>query len=425
MDVKSILEEGEGQKVEFKEGVSSLASEMVAFANANGGHIYLGITDSGNIKPIRLTNRLKSQIADMARNCDPSIKVKIAAGKEGIVLVEVAEGQDKPYKCKEGFFLRTGPNSQKLTRDEIVHLISHAGKIRFDEIINEDFVFPRDFDERAWEEFRKLAGYPPTMRAEEALANIGVVSFQEGKPFFTNSAILFFGKNPQKIHPEAKITCLKYRGETRYDITDRREFGGVILEQLHGAMSFFDRYNARQIKISGSPQHEEWEDYPTVSVREAIINALIHRDYFYDSSHIYMHMYDNRLEIDNPGGLMKGMTIENLGTKAARRNRMMADLMRMKESMRMNNNPPPEISETNFFSIKMNIRPKDLTETDLTERQKKLYAFVVQRKEVSKTDCQMALGIGSDTTLNELKILLAKGLLEKKGKGKNTRYFKR
>lgn len=439
MDIESTIKEGEGQKVEFKERPSSLAPEMVAFANANGGHIYLGITDGGDIKPVGLTNKLKSQITDTARNCDPAIKVKITGDKRGVIIIEVMEGQDKPYKCREGFFLRVGPNSQKLTRDEVINLIQHAGKIRFDEIINEIFIFPTDFDKTEWEEFRKMAGYPAMIKAEDALVNVGVASFQEGKVLSTNAAVLFFAKNPQKFHPEAKITCLKYKGESRYDISDRREFGGTILKQLDGAMSFFDRYNAKQIKISGSPRHEEWEDYPTVSIREAIINALIHRDYFYDSSHIYMHMYDNHLEIDNPGGLIAGMTVENLGSKAARRNRMMADLMqragfienagtgilRIKEAMKKNNNPPPEISATNFFSIKMTIRPKGLTETSLTERQKKLYAFIAQRGKVSKTDCQMMLGVGSDTTLNELKVLMSMELINKGGNGKNTRYFQK
>lgn len=436
-DIPSILKEGEGQKIEFKEKPSSLAPEMVAFANANGGHIYIGIADQGEIRPISLTNRLKSQISDIARNCDPPVQVKVFQAAKGVVIVEIPEGGDKPHKCKEGFFLRIGPNTQKLKRDEIVHLIQHAGKIRFDEMINNRFVFQKDFDSEEWEKYRKLAGYPSTMKVADALVNIGVASIQEKRVLFTNAALLFFAKNPQRYFPEARVTCLKYRGHNRYDIADRYECKGSILTQLEKTLAFFERYNARQIKITGAPRHEEWEDYPAVAIREAIINALIHRDYFYDSSHIYLHIYDDHLELDNPGGLIGGLTLEELGSKAARRNRMLADLMqragyienagtgilRIREALKKNNNPPPEIAATNFFSLRLIARPKNLTEDSLTDRQRILYAFIAQRGMVSKADCQKITGVGPDTTLGELKILLSKGLIQKKGKGKNTRYL--
>lgn len=435
--IASVLKEGEGQKIEFKEHLSGLAPEMVAFTNANGGSVYIGITDEEEVKPIILTNRLRSQITDIARNCDPPIAVSIVESSEGVIIVSVPEGKDKPYKCKEGFYMRIGPNSQKLNRNEIINLVHHAGKVRFDEIVSEAFKFPNDFDNQAWEEYKKRAGYPPHLKVEEALINIGVLSIQEKRVLATNGALLFFAKNPQSFFPEAKISCIKYRGASRYDIADRREFKGTILEQLEGAMAFFERYNAKEIKITGSPQHEEWEDYPTIAIREALINALIHRDYFYDSSHIYVHLYDNHLEIDNPGGLIQGMTMEDLGKKAARRNRMLADLAqragyienvgtgiaRIREALVKNNNPPVEISATNFFSLKFIPRPRNLTSQTLTERQKVLYTYIAGHGPVSKTQCQRILEVGSDTALTELTILLSQGLIKKSGKGKNTRYY--
>lgn len=438
INISSVLKEGEGQKIEFKERLSSsLASEIVAFANASGGHIFIGITDDGRIRPLSLTNKLKSEITDIARNCDPSIPIKIFSDKSGVIIVDVHEGKDKPYRCSDGFFLRIGPNSQKLKRDEIINLIHHAGKIRFDEMINDQFHFAKDVDFEEWENFRRLAGYPSTIKTEDALVNIGVASIQEKKILFTNAAILFFAKDPQYFFPEAKITCLKYRGESRYDIADKREFKETVLKQLQGALAFFERYNAKQIKITGAPQHEEWEDYPTVAIREALINALVHRDYFYDSSHIYFHYFDDHIEIENPGGLIKGLTLTDLGTKAARRNRMLADLMqrvgfienagtgilRMQEALKKNNNPTAQIVTTNFFSVKFITRPDNLTKNNLTDRQKKLYSFITYGKPVSKTECQNILGVGSDTTLSELKVLLSEGLIKKMGIGKNTRYF--
>src|SRR3989344_1516675 len=114
-----ILEQGEGQFIEFKESLDkSAAKEIVAFANAQGGRIFLGITDTGKIKGIALSNRLKSQIYDTAKNCDPSVNISIASF-ENIPIINVDEGINKPYRCSTGFFLRQGSNSQKLLTDEI------------------------------------------------------------------------------------------------------------------------------------------------------------------------------------------------------------------------------------------------------------------------------------------------------------------
>lgn len=435
-ELQLLIKEGEGQKVEFKERAASIAPEMVAFANSAGGRVMLGVTDLGAISRLAITNRLKSQMTDAARNCDPPIAIRLKEHAEGVLEIIVPEGKDKPYKCKEGFFIRIGPNTQKMSRDEIVELIQYGGKVRFDEAANETFRYPEDFSEDAWKKFIMLTGYPKTASPVDMLANIGVVSFQEKRALFSNAAVLFFAKNPQIFFPEAKITCLKYRGNTRTEILDRRDFGETILDQLDAALSFFERYNAKQIKISGKPRHEEWEDYPSTALREMLINALIHRDYFYDSTHIYMHIYDSCLEVDNPGGLIKGMSLDELGNRAVRRNRMLADLMqrtgyienagtgiaRIREFLSSNNNPPPKFVATNFFTVHLQIRPKNLTVDNLTDRQKILYSYISERGSVSKKECQKILDVSSDTTLSELKALMEMGLVSISGKGKNTRY---
>src|SRR3989338_5246142 len=93
-----ILQKGEGYNIEFKESLKNIDKELVAFANASGGRIFLGIDDNNNIKGIKNDNRLKSQVQDIANNCDPQIKIKMD-NFEDILIIEVEEGKDKPYKC--------------------------------------------------------------------------------------------------------------------------------------------------------------------------------------------------------------------------------------------------------------------------------------------------------------------------------------
>ena len=116
-NIQLILSEGESYKVEFKEAMAHLDREIVAFANAAGGSIFLGVNDLSEVVGIEITNRLKSQIQDIARNCDPSIIITIVPHNDLNVLeVQVLEGTDKPYRSKDGFFLRTGQSAQKRRR---------------------------------------------------------------------------------------------------------------------------------------------------------------------------------------------------------------------------------------------------------------------------------------------------------------------
>ena len=102
--LKIVSAEGEGQKVEFKAKLSGLAKEIVAFANASGGSIFLGIADDGQIVGVADSNRLRSQIQDIANNCDPRLPVRLISHRRVIEIV-VPEGTDKPYSCNEGFFI--------------------------------------------------------------------------------------------------------------------------------------------------------------------------------------------------------------------------------------------------------------------------------------------------------------------------------
>ena len=167
--------EGDGFKVEFKEKLANLDREIVAFANASGGEIYLGVSDNGGIKGIELTNTLLSQIQDIAQNCDPSIRIHLKKYlPQRVLLILIEEGENKPYKCKDGFFLRVGPNSQKLKRDEIIKFINDVGKIHFDEAYNSRFEYPKDFSKEAFEDFLKHSNYHLKMPAEDILMSLNL-----------------------------------------------------------------------------------------------------------------------------------------------------------------------------------------------------------------------------------------------------------
>ncbi len=123
--------EGEGTMLEYKESLSSsFARELVALANTAGGKILLGVRDDGSVKGIADSNRLRARIQDIARDCDPPVKV-LAEQVAEVMVVTVRESDAKPVQCSSGFFWRQGAVTQKLTRNEIRLLFRSQGATRF------------------------------------------------------------------------------------------------------------------------------------------------------------------------------------------------------------------------------------------------------------------------------------------------------
>jgi len=437
-----ILEEGEGLKVEFKEKLSNLDREIVAMANTMGGSIYIGINDDGEISGIKITNSLKSQIQDIARNCDPSISIELISHvKEKILELRIAEGSDKPYRCKDGFFLRNGPNSQKLKRDEVVKLINDSGKIYFDEVLNKTFEYPNDFSNDAFAEYLKLSGIETNLPIDDILLSLNVAEEVNEKFYMNNTGVLFFSKNPQQYFPESYITAVKYKSHDRFSIIDKKDFKGNLISQIENTLSFIIRHMSVEARVEEKRAgnlgpHRELSDYPILALREAVINAVTHRDYSYESSHIYVHMYTNHIEIENPGGLFHGLTIDNLGKRSVRRNRLIADLLhrtgyiervgsgfdRMRKALIDNSNPELEVSATNFFNIRFYKRAEKEEVLSLTSRQRLIYNYINEHNEVNKREVALLLNVSDDTTRREINRLIELGLIKIVGRGKATTY---
>lgn len=431
------LKEGEGYKVEFKEKIANLDREMVAFANGSGGEIFIGVADDGSIKGIEITNALLSQIHDIARNCDPVIEIHLKKYKEfNILVIEVEEGKDKPYKSKEGFFLRVGPNAQKLKRDEIIQFITSNSKVHFDEAINRKFQYPKDFSKEIFSTYLKHCGLDLKMPVEDILLSMDLGSKDKSLQL-TNAGVLFFAINPQLFFPEAYITAVRYQSTDRYSILDKKDFKGSLVSQIEDSIAFVIRHMNITAQFKDAlAAREDIYDYPPLALREAIVNAVTHRDYLYDGSHIYIHMYPEFIEIENPGGLYHGLTIDDLGKRSIRRNRLIADLLhraryieqvgsgfdRMKVALANNKNPPLEVVATNFFNIRFFKRAKNFDLQKLSSRQLKLYHLFLERNEMTKKEVALILRVSEDTALRELKVLIQHDLIKMQGGGKSTIY---
>lgn len=322
-----IIQEGEGYLVEFKERVNaSLAREITAFANASGGRIFIGIADDGSIVGVKADNKIRSQIQDIANNCQPPVLVSIEF-VENVAIVHVPEGKDKPYQCSDGFFSRMGPNSQKMTRDEIVDFLQAEGKLRFEEQFHKTFDFARHYDPLRLNAFLKIAGISREVDDEVILENLGVAEEIDNRLRMKNVGVLFFSRSIETLCEQATITCAVFDGTERVNVINRKDYQEDIITNINYVMHFIKQELRVRYEMTGRPQREEIYELPLDAIREAVVNAVSHRDYFQYGAHTTVEVFDDRIEISNPGGLPRGLPPEEFGKRAMRRNQIIASLL--------------------------------------------------------------------------------------------------
>jgi len=362
-DLDILRQEGEGVMLEYKESLSSsFARELVGFANTAGGKILLGVSDDGTVKGIADTNPLRARIQDIARNCDPPVKILLQRIGE-VIVVTVRESESKPVQCSDGYFWRQGAVTQKLSRDEIRDLFRSEGAIRFDTSVCPKFRYPQDFDREKYNAWLRLSGITGRPSTEDVLVNIEAAERSGAKLLFRNAGVLFFAKNVRHFFNQAYVTCLLAKGTDKVHILDRKDFAGGIVADIEDSLRFIERNTRTAYRIEGL-RREDVPEYPMKALREAITNAVIHRDWFMEGANVFVEIYTDRIEISSPGGLPKGMKFSDLGRKSIRRNALLANMLhritfiekagtgikRMRDEARAQHCPAPVFEENGFFT---------------------------------------------------------------------------
>lgn len=324
-ELLDLMRLGEGLTLEFKRSVSAdMGREVCAFANAIGGRIVIGADDHGNLVGVSNINRTKSEIQSIARNVDPPIAVEIEP-IENVLLVTIPPGHSKPYMVGGKFYMREAASTQQLNRNEIREFFFKEGLISFDRQVCRGFEMDRDFDPKKYRAFARAAGIPSGMKTEDVLRNLEVLT-DEG---MSNAGMLFFSKRVQKFILEAKISCAVFQGAAKTKILDRQICEGSIAETYAAAIAYLQEHLNTEYIIRGGPRQEVLE-LPLDALREAILNALGHRDYRL-TGHIQVHISLDRVEIINPGGLVSGLKLADLGRVSRPRNPLLFALMNRME----------------------------------------------------------------------------------------------
>ncbi|MCL2646051.1 MAG: putative DNA binding domain-containing protein [Phycisphaerales bacterium] len=447
--VNLLIREGEGLTVEFKEQFTSrIAEDIVAFANVKGGTLLLGVRDDGTIRGERLVNNLKATINDVARNCKPSISVGLAQVGE-VVAVVVPEGTEKPYACSSGYYRRLDGTTQKMNHDELRMMFAENDPMPFEEKTVRGFTFD-DISKAKINAFTKEADIRiGRTAAPDFLRSLNVADAAKVK----NAGILFFAKDVHRHIHQAQMTLLAFKGTNRLHIYDRRDVQDDLLTQFNEAVAFLKRHLNVRSEIHGVNRKDIYE-IPLDVLREAVVNAIMHRDYSITGTQVSVEIYDDRVEIINPGGLPKGLSRRKLGTISIRRNAVIADLFfrlhkverigmgiqKMKEAMIASGLREPTFEPNEFFRAVFYRSPEFAMKEEqpgsktnasglvdglvsglvdgLVENQRRLLVLIKENPRISKSAMAKAIGISTTAIDNNLTRLKEKGILRRVGSTK-------
>ena len=321
-ELRELISGGENEGLEFKESPrlkEEISQVVSAFSNANGGSILVGVSNDGKVIGVDIGRNTLEELANyIKRNTDPaifpSVKILEIEGKK-IIVIEVKESAEKPVFFKNHAYKRVGKTNQKISSSELRKLAKESGsKVYWDELVCEDTKV-EDIDEEKVRWFLRRARFErrleidPDISVREALERLNLIKNNK----LTNAAILLFGKRPQKFFLQIKLRCARYKGTTPITFIDLKIVEGNIIDQVEEAENFVLSHIKKAAKIVGFERQEVWE-YPINALREAIVNAICHRDYAY-SSDITIGIFDDRVEISNPGTLPEPLTPEDLKKK--------------------------------------------------------------------------------------------------------------
>lgn len=453
MDLKEIISQGESETVEFKKSLNEskeIIKTISAFANTKGGRIFVGVSNYGNVPGVEIgKNTIERLTNQITQNTDPKAHPHIIIEKindKQVIIIKVKESSDHLILAFGRPYRRVGKSTLQMSKDEYERSIleKHKDKLYFDSQICKEATLS-DIDKEKIRWFLKKAkaernlDINHTVFPSEALKRLNLLV--DNKP--TNTAILMFGKNPQRFFIQSEIRCARFKGiKAVKPFIDMKVIGGSICEQIDQAEKFIllNIKKAAWIEPGKVERQEKWE-YPPDAIREAIINAIAHRDYN-SSANVHISIFDDRIEIWNPGKLPPPLTPKDLKEehKSIPVNPSLANLLFLIKYIerwgtgtndiikwcREEGLPEPIFKEvTGGFAVvlrKFQI-PENLESLELNERQKKAIEYLKIHKNITRKIYIEINNISPRQANKDLNDLLEKRLIRKQGNGRATSYI--
>ncbi len=444
----------ESETLELKEiVVDDIKKEIIAFANCNGGTLYIGVADDGTVIGVENPDETLLRITNMMRDTvKPDItmflhyEIQLMEHKH-IIRIDIQRGTNRPYYLTakglrpEGVFVRQGTSCVSASNDAIRQMIKETDGDDFEQArsLHQDLTF-----HTATETFIKR-------HLDFSSVQMQTLDILNSDQLFTNLGLLLSDQCPHTIKTAT------FAGTDQNLFQDRREFSGSLLQQLDEVYTYIDLHNRTQATFD-KLYRIDTRDYPEVAVREALLNALVHRDYSYSAS-ILIGIYDDRMEFTSIGGLMPGVSLNDvmLGLSVCRNAKLAnifyrlelieaygTGLRKIMNAYTNSDVKPQMIASNNAFKI---ILPNVNYQISDTAKQMQIHdapctyqtnravtyhtadpaiesvmMLATEKPLISRKEVQEQLEISQSTAGRLLKQMTDAGLLLQKGNGRNIRY---
>jgi ATP-dependent DNA helicase RecG len=453
----NLLQQHESETLDFKQELpasSDLAVLISAFYNTHGGTIVIGVDDEHRPIGVDRPQSVEAGIINIIRarlslDLPPTIEIISYQGRE-FVVVTCPKGIHRPYLVRDHArpHIRLGSTCREANNDEIRSMYIEDRGLSYESMAAPNATLDDIEAEHVdWYIARRVRGgsLQPSL-LPELLGKLGVLT-RVGNLFFpTIAGILLFGRDPQRFIPHATLRIARFLGNDMTAFLDQADITGTIPQMIDEAEKFVARNTRHGIRIVGF-KHVNVHEYPIEAIREAITNALCHRDWGLVGSQVRVAMFDDRIFVDSPGKLPPGVTLQNIEKVHVLRNPIIAQLLydieyienwgsgvpRMKRAMREYNlNPPifdepgPNFMATFFgpgarFMRELEIQPEWMN--GLNDRQIKAVEYLAEQGKITNYDYRQMFVVSSRTATKELTDLMRKKLVKRQGTGRSTVYI--
>ena len=435
--------EFENQNIEFKqEYVPDIRKEVMGFANAEGGTVYVGVRKDGAVLGIgdpdgvmlQIVNSLKDSLAPEIM---PFVRVNsVELEEKQIIEIDVTTGTNRPYYLREkglkpgGVYVRKGSSTQPMTEEGIREMIQNSGRsFELCRSMNQELTFHTLQTEM---QKRSIEIGPSQMQTLKLIGEDGL---------YTNLALLL----SDQCETTTKVAL--FQGTDKELFRDRKEFKGSILKQLEDVYHFIDLINKTKATFSGLDRTDR-RDYPEEAVREALLNSIVHRDYSFSGSNL-VNVYEDRIEFVSLGGLVSGLELKSifLGVSQSRNPNLAAVFYRMRliesygtgigkieRAYKACPFQPEFETAKGVFRVTLpnrneeqeaEVQKIEYANNDMTldEQKNLIIQYARENGSITRKEVEDLIGAGTTKAFRLLKELCEVDKLEQKGSGKLSAYF--
>ncbi|WP_423224741.1 ATP-binding protein [Candidatus Amarolinea aalborgensis] len=462
-EFERLLGQREGETLEFKREMpasSDLAKLVTAFYNTRGGTIIFGVADETRQRVgVANPQGIEGGIVNILRaRCSldvmPAIEVLAYQGKE-FVVVTCPQGAHKPYLASGETrpYVRIGSTNREAQDAEVRRLYVEGHEGGFEALPCRGVTIA-DLSQSLMAAYLRqreaASGQRLGLSGEEALRSLGGLARSGDAWMPTNAGVMLFTEDPQRHLPQAEVACVRFKGADVVSYVDRRDLRGPLYQLVDDAEQFIYRHMKIGRRIEGFAG-VEYREYPQAAVREAIVNAVVHRDYSRSGQRIRVFMFDDRIEVYSPGTLLPGVSLEKmrrLESQSVLRNpivvgvfrdlgsryieRLGTGVRRMAAAMETHGLPKPQFEEVGSefrvtlmgpgdrFMAEVTTRPA--WAENLSERQMEAVLYAGEHGRITNREYRDLFKVSNYTAAMDLKMLTEKQLMEAVGEGRGRFY---